>query len=405
MPVRVRIQNFQSIEDETVTIDGLTVITGPNNSGKTSIMRAVRGVFTNAPAGPLVRHGAAHLTVTLTFDDGTVIIWEKGWEKPGRKGKTVNRYTINGKELPTVGRGSPSEVEALGVCEIQAASDRVWPQIASQFDGTLFLINRPGSSVAEALSDVEKVGQLTKALKRSEKDRRSAVSELKVRRKDKKTYKDAVDQFAGLDDVRDQIKGLSKDTVQKPYQSLLEARVLQGKLLSSREEVQALEGFDPSALPESDRTQDLREARTTLVDTVKLSGRYQSARATVDALEGFVVQSPDATKVQQARATLKATSDLRQKLQAVRGESQKLREWSEPSFPDPVRVTRLREAVGRLSDFRDRHQKARDLVASLASSEEQAEAQAQEAEAMVRTALGERGLCPTCQTVHEGSHA
>ena len=189
MAVQVRVQNFQSIADASVSIDGLTVVTGANNSGKTAFMRAIRGVFTNAPPGPLVRHGCAHLSVALTFDDGTSVLWEKGWEKPGRKGKTINRYTVNGKQIATVGRGVPPEVESLGVREISAASDRVWPQIAQQFDGTLFLVNRPGSAVAEALSDVERVGALSSALKASEKDRRSANAELKVRRKDVEGHK------------------------------------------------------------------------------------------------------------------------------------------------------------------------------------------------------------------------
>ncbi len=83
MAVTARIQNFQSIEDATIVIDGLTVITGTNNSGKTSVMRAIRGVFTNATAGPLVRHGCAHLSVTLTFDDGTSVLWEKGVGEAG----------------------------------------------------------------------------------------------------------------------------------------------------------------------------------------------------------------------------------------------------------------------------------------------------------------------------------
>ena len=189
MAVTARIQNFQSIVDVTIVIDGLTVITGTNHSGKTAVMRAIRGVFTNASAGPLVRHGCAHLSVALAFGDGTTILWEKGWEKPSRNGKTVNRYTINGKQIAAVGRCVPPEVEALGVREVQAASDRVWPQIADQFDGALFLVNRPGSAVAEALSDVERVGKLTTALKESEKDRRLVSAELKVRRKDVLAHK------------------------------------------------------------------------------------------------------------------------------------------------------------------------------------------------------------------------
>ncbi len=41
--VKVRVKNFQSIREAEVEVKGLTVITGPNNSGKTAFMRAVKG--------------------------------------------------------------------------------------------------------------------------------------------------------------------------------------------------------------------------------------------------------------------------------------------------------------------------------------------------------------------------
>ena len=36
MPLKVRVRNFQSIEDATLVIDGLTVVTGTNNAGKSA---------------------------------------------------------------------------------------------------------------------------------------------------------------------------------------------------------------------------------------------------------------------------------------------------------------------------------------------------------------------------------
>jgi energy-coupling factor transporter ATP-binding protein EcfA2 len=148
MAVTVRVKNFQSIKDAELKISGLTVITGPNNSGKTAFLRAIRGLFTNAPSGPLVRQGEQNLSVYMMFDDGNSVFWEKG---------KVNQYTVNGKTLSSVGRGVPPEVEALGVREISAGSEKIWPQVARQFDGTLFLVDRPGATMAEALSDVERV--------------------------------------------------------------------------------------------------------------------------------------------------------------------------------------------------------------------------------------------------------
>ena len=97
MATTVHVRDFQSIQDAIIIIDGFTVVTGPNNSGKSALQRAIRGVFTNPPAGSLVRHGAKYLSVTITFSDGQTVCWEKG--------SKVNRYIVNGKLIDNVGRG------------------------------------------------------------------------------------------------------------------------------------------------------------------------------------------------------------------------------------------------------------------------------------------------------------
>lgn len=362
MAVQVRVRDFQSIADASVTIDGLTVVTGANNSGKTAFMRAIRGVFTNAPAGPLVRHGCAHLSVSLTFDDGTTILWEKGWEKPGGKGKTVNRYTINGKQISTVGRGVPPEVESLGVREISAASDRVWPQIAQQFDGTLFLVNRPGSAIAEALSDVERVGALSAALKASEKDRRAANAEMKVRRKDVESHKQAVERFDGLDLVGDQIRalGAARSEIREQGQRIEEATRLQGSLQSALHVMESLDGFDPSVVPET-KAPKIKQA------IAKISGyaaRLQEARDSRDRLQGF----------------------------------------TEVSLPEGVEVAEIKRQYAEARDLNARLLQARDQVEANALAHSEALAGLADAESEVQRLLGDRGVCPTCNTIHEGVH-
>lgn len=193
MGTKVRVQNFQSIEDSEVEISGLTVITGPNNSGKSAIMRAIAGVFTNTPGHQFVRHGTKQSTVTISFDDGNTVMWEKG--------KGVNKYTVNGKLLERVGHGAPPEVEALGVRPITAGNEPFWPQIGQQVSGQIFLLDRPGSHIAEVIADAERVGACNNALRAVEKDRRSASATLKVRKADVVTATASLEGFNGFDDA------------------------------------------------------------------------------------------------------------------------------------------------------------------------------------------------------------
>ena len=60
MGTKVRVQNYQSIEDAEIELEGLTVITGTNNSGNSAVLRAVAGVFSTTRGHHFDSHGAKH---------------------------------------------------------------------------------------------------------------------------------------------------------------------------------------------------------------------------------------------------------------------------------------------------------------------------------------------------------
>ena len=67
--MKVTVENFQSIKRAEIDVDGFTVITGPNNSGKTALMRAIRGAFQNAPGSAFIRHGEKECRVEVDLGD------------------------------------------------------------------------------------------------------------------------------------------------------------------------------------------------------------------------------------------------------------------------------------------------------------------------------------------------
>jgi hypothetical protein len=79
MITRIEIDNFMAHERLLLDLGpGMTVITGPNNTGKSAIVEALRCVAENPPAAPFIRHGAkeARVTLTLRDDDGEWrIVW------------------------------------------------------------------------------------------------------------------------------------------------------------------------------------------------------------------------------------------------------------------------------------------------------------------------------------------
>lgn len=398
MAVRVRVQNFQSIADAEVLIEGLTVVTGPNNSGKTALMRAVRGVFTNPAAGPLVRHGEAYLSVTLVFDNGDTICWEKGWEKPGQKGKGINRYHINGVTIQGVGRGVPPEVELLGVKDVQAASERVWPQIADQFDGTLFLLNRPGSAIAEALSDVDKVGRLTDALKLSEKDQRAAENELKVRRSDVEDLKKGLSFYVGVEDVASAIGDLQvgRTRVQNAYTCATETRALGVRLQSARRSYAVLKDFNPVVPPIGSAPQ----LSTKLSELRPLQARYVTASKEACFYKGFadvIIPEGRALAIQQELASL---TDLSRRLKQARASSVRFKGSVVPEFPDIARLQKIQTAIQSVTSLRAQLHESRSLSGTLRDQANRISQEHEDTTEEVRSLLGDRGICPTCETVH-----
>jgi DNA repair ATPase RecN len=396
--IKVQIKNFQSIEEAEVEIDGFTVITGPNNSGKSAVMRAIRGVFTNAPAGPLVRKGAKNLSVGILFPDGTDVLWEKG-------GK-VNRYTLNGKELNSVGRGVPPEVAALGVAEVKAASDRIWPQIAEQFTGSLFLVNRPGSVVAEALSDVDRVGKLTEALRLSESDRRSCSSELKVRRKDLNAFREAAAMYEGLDAVLDCITTLEdrQAALKTEETTLAELGSLNFQWKKHTQEAVFYEGFNPDAVPTSEQAVSAQKLKDAVAYIQGLQKRHQRSSSEVVRTEGLdAVVVPDPKPAAQIRKDWKGAKALNQRLEAAQRESQKYG-GSLPQLPSAAQAEKIKKAIEVVSDYESRVKDAADKVADLDIRIEKVREDLEESKAQVQILLGSRGVCPTCGAVCETQH-
>ena len=67
--MKIQVKNFQSIKKAEVEVKGLTVITGPNNIGKSALARAISGVFSNLKGNSFVRKGESHCEVEVEFED------------------------------------------------------------------------------------------------------------------------------------------------------------------------------------------------------------------------------------------------------------------------------------------------------------------------------------------------
>lgn len=149
----LELENFQCHARTVLTFSpGLNVIVGPSDQGKTAIIRALRWVLYNEPRGSeFVRVGATTCRVTVTFDDGTRIVREKG--------PRTNRYVVqkDGQEqvFEAVGAGVPPQVLAAhGMLPLRLDADTdALLNLGGQLEGP-FLLEAPGSVRAKAVSQV-----------------------------------------------------------------------------------------------------------------------------------------------------------------------------------------------------------------------------------------------------------
>jgi hypothetical protein len=198
----VMIKGFQSIEEVSFSIDGFAALVGRSNIGKSAVVRAIEAALTNALGTDFVRHGeycsrrirgtkkcrcqaSVHLK-TEGFD----LLWEKGDE--------INQYTYNGQVYSRVDRGIP-EFLSQDFSLVKIGDLKQLVQVADQAH-PIFLLNQPGTVVADVLSDVAKLDEISMAMSDAEKDRKESVSVLKVREKDILDLRLALQVFEGLDD-------------------------------------------------------------------------------------------------------------------------------------------------------------------------------------------------------------
>lgn len=287
MTVKIKVENFQSIQSVDVEVTGFTVVTGPNNVGKSALLRAVRGVFENTGGTSFIRDGKDRSKVELDFGEGCKVLWEKG-----RKAKDRPSYTLNDSDPVYPGSSVPDEVQELGVQAIQAGGHELWPTIAPQFVGQVFLLDKPGSVMAEAVADVERVGALNGALRRAESDRRTAASTLKVRKADAVGLASELQAFDGLDEIAEGVRGLeaSGERLDKITKVLSDLRGLSSKRALAKREVEGLSQVGLLSVPDVEGVNALRNQ---LEDAWVLQRRLDKAREVKSSLTGVETVGSD----------------------------------------------------------------------------------------------------------------
>ena len=111
----VHLRGFQDHEDTHVDFDdGINVVVGTSNGGKSAVLRGIAWVLSNRPDGDgFINLCADSCSVTVTFDNGTQV--ERIRDRKGYNGYKI-RYTGQPEiECTSIGKGIPvAALEAMG---------------------------------------------------------------------------------------------------------------------------------------------------------------------------------------------------------------------------------------------------------------------------------------------------
>lgn len=206
--MRIKISNFQSIENLDIEVDKFTIIRGKNFIGKSALYRAIKAAFRNKSGDEFIRRGKPAARVTLdwlSFKNTTEqVVWSKAR-------KTSSDYIWNGKPYLKEDRKVPDFMADLGMDEIKVGKDKLDPHFSSQHE-LPFLMSSSGGLITKFFSEVLHLGSISKSLVECSKDLKEINLNIKVVSKEIDRVLEDIDKFTDLPKLEEDYKQLELES-------------------------------------------------------------------------------------------------------------------------------------------------------------------------------------------------
>ncbi len=334
----ISLENFMSHRATRIDLaPGVTVITGPNNVGKSAVVEAVRSLVQNPSQKFSIRHGARQAVVRLELDSGEVIEWV-------RTDKTAYYRVLRPQagapeEYRKIGLTVPEDIQTLlRLGRVEAETGDIDIHIGNQRE-PIFLLNSPGSQAAgffAASSEAEYLLRMRQALK-------SQVDYTKTTRKvlagECQALEKGLERYQGLE-----ILGPELEQAEQTYEVICENQeslpVLWGFMGNLADQEQALSRQEQSAailagLPRPPEPQEVAGLEALLQHWRHLAGEEAAAANASLVLEPLAFPPPLEETASLAPLG-ERLGDTEKLLEKRRQEWEGLAGLAEPSTPAPV---------------------------------------------------------------------
>jgi hypothetical protein len=406
MSVEVEVQNFQSIEKQSICVQGFTALVGKSNIGKSAFVRALKSALTNPLGTDFVRHGASCVRRTKGAKSckcfAQVHVKMPGFDLLWKKGDAVNCYVFNGQTYDKPERGIPEFLSRSGFSPVRIGDEAGMIQVADQFF-PIFLLNKPATAVAESISDVSRLNVINEAMKRAEKDRREVASTRKVREKD---LADLAEKAAVYDDLDRDVAKVETVAARLGELETLNGRVVamtrfHERLLLVAQTIRRLMQVERIFVPSFEA---LSAAQAKFQAVQDLSVRFQQRYAAYQAIvwvEKLAVQVPEPEPMIEKRALLRRLDRWVDQLRGYRVAFEKLEAASAATPPDFAPLLAATKKAKDLARLAPRVAQLEKIVTRIEAEIATVEAE----EKAILAELDALGACPTCARPYAEKHA
>lgn len=214
--LKLRVKDFQRVEDALLEVLGIVFITGPNNQGKTSLLRAAHASAAGRLGDRHVRRGTKEATVGIDYpEDPDNQAAQVAWIKGGGGAK----YYIDGEPFTTLGRrGVPLEdLEKIGIKEIKYGANSHYLMFSLKGEPN-FLVDLPPTQVFDYVSKILQERQIIPVIKTMTTDAQALNSglvalegEITTRRQSLLTWGGDLGKLEAVVQYQGKVQGLQKE--------------------------------------------------------------------------------------------------------------------------------------------------------------------------------------------------
>ncbi len=327
---RIRLKGFQVHKDLTLNLSPtITTIIGPSDAGKSAILRALRWLVTNRPAGDaFINDEGTQCSVRLKVDGKTIT---------RKKGKKLNEYHLAGSTLKAFGSQVPDDVgRLLNLSEINFQDQHDSP----------FWFSKTAAEVSRQLNQIVNLDLIDTTLANLAAGHRKAQAEVhviedrlsaaRVRKANLSAAKEIDEELKKVEKQEADLQTLAVQTegLARLVEDAKTHTVRKARLLAISEKAQAILNLGSvwqqlkaqcdqleALLSEG---QDYRnKAKTKIPDIGPLQEAYDwwmDSTAEADSLEHLITQAKrlEEEKCQQDKALSRANASLSKELRRLR---------------------------------------------------------------------------------------